>query len=381
MISATFHSTSGRSDVVVYGRYNETILLLIMLVGFAFLFFGRVSRRTICIAGASLVLLSLATFLLYGSLREQIFMLFNSVALYPFVWKGSFSEWGQLVATVCALAAGIVLWFISRRKADWIKCIVIAVLCVYYTFVGYNVLYGTSIKVGHHMEHLTAITEVIRNDKENLPIYYGTSEYSGFYPSFLQFSLYEVPMKQVLLDDLPTGEEYYIACTTDDMLLIDRDFEIVEASNGVVLLRTDGRVVQGEKSISVPFHILSTSVGEIHEDGIYSTGTSGFLQSGPYFGIPAGQAQWTIELTFEGEGPEVLGRVELSARPDGTTVSLEVVEIVRDEFVDGRQTITVQSDSMEPLVNTECRVVVATGVQLGIVDVTLKYAPYHGGEE
>jgi uncharacterized membrane protein len=94
-----------------------------------------------------------------------------------------------------------------------------------------------------------------------------------------------------------------------------------------------------------------------------------FVMHGPYISASAGEMRWTADLTLAQANRDDVGFVDITCLQDGGIKTIASRVITKDEFRDGRLSVTLSHIAQEDLENVEFRVFANDGVVLGVDSV------------
>lgn len=250
MIAAIYMLTPIRNDVILYGRYNEYMLGIYVIIG---VFALAKDKNWIP------KLIGYAVFcLIAGYISQQAadrlsrtsYQAYHSIASSIFLKKGeyasdkvmAFAAWGMGVACVCVAALRLRMNEVIR----WIRAIVLTValsgLSIYiaYTMVNETALEKQSLRI----YNITSLTDAMKQLKRNddMPVYYFTDTESRYWAESFQFLIQETPLQVVQSwEVVPEGDQ--LIFTGDDF--VDRPefsekYYCVKRSNQFALIVPKG---------------------------------------------------------------------------------------------------------------------------------------------
>lgn len=375
LISIVFLSNWVRSDQIFYGRYNESIIGPLLLVGLWMLFTHRYKLRVYVACGGIFTAIALVVHFLCSGTHylEGHFLLFNVYGLYPYLQNGNHhGELNLWLAYSCTLAVAVVFCVAARINKDGVKTTFVLALAAYYAFIGLSSTYVSSVPAGKISYEQNGLAEIIREDPQRRPVYFtSTSERERTIAASMQFLLKDIPLYRVGPAELSTdGTPYYIVCPSLTMLEIDREYRYVGTQGNTVLLECTGKYAPRRPAL--PLEWFETQTGKITKDQICSVGMEGYLMYGPHTTLPAGRAEWTVEMELDKPAQGLIGILEVVAQEDGDTVVLWEDALRAEDFTGGRLTLTAGIETDVAARNVEVRLFLNEDVWVDVISVGLE---------
>lgn len=373
LIGVVFLSMPKRLDHIVYGRYNEMVIGILLIFGFI-----EVQKN-------GFLKKSMILFTFYGGLALITFKYINEC-----VSKGLVVHEFQ---TVCAVGIGIFELF-QISHTTMVLMIILVSIIIYVLFksqrlffkkIGGGILSGifivigtvtvlkTSIPAGEIWYPLIEITEYAKQ-RNNSSIYWcGRSNIVQM--PFTQYLLRDIPLKIMNVNGISQNEfaldmediancnieEGAFVFSIENPLLFD-GYKMISSRMGIVLLEKTG-----DEGIFLPIKEIPTQIGTINSEGILeSHGEAGALMYGPYWKLDPGRYEFCVELELVKSEDEDVGIVDLLTVQNGKEIKTET-KLKKTDFENGMvQKITMEVDLLEGADSFEFRVFVNEGVDLRI---------------
>ena len=266
MISAVYTIHAERVDILAYGRYHEYVMPVLMIMGIKEL--GRKdasAKKTACSIGVILVLEAVMTELVTISLRKygQTSFLGNTICGISWLYDPenfapvSFYWRAYLVSAVLTVAAGMGIWWTSRKKSREVFLMLLVAMQI---MIGMRLssMYVDAARLGCYRDTFVVqkIQELCQDD--NREVYYSTGGENFGNISILQFMMRDKQIHIIKQDyDLDNqGEE--------DLLLIDYRSDQAQA----LAEKYDSHMVRGHFALYYNNTVQEQEMGNQNEKEI-----------------------------------------------------------------------------------------------------------------
>ena len=389
-VASIYMKMGGRQDILIYGRYSETVLLPFLLLGF----FEFWKEKTISkIHFFFFLVLLLLTWIVNGNLQHLDSLQYNTISA---LGTSFFFKDGVPVGNAvwyCTMLCVIIstTLFCLRKLPIFAGVIVSASLLIGVwscgSFSYTSGVYGTQA-ANHEFEFMSQLVETYSQD--NVITYIDNAE-SGIVDriqvSHLQFNS---PKRKFLYIGaggslIECDSEFAVVLKSPQLFeVMSNGYRIIREYRNLVLmvqcgsnaehhLLSDGVYLQSDTiDGNIVYHgidIKATYNGNYTVDGIISDGTANYLVFGPYLPLEPGNYEFEIYMKLESAEAEHLGTYDIV---DGNII-YEQKELSVSMFNNLESAVLhVDFEPKEALENMEIRIVVTEGTKLEVNKIILK---------
>ena len=227
---------ASRMDQLVYGRYIESTLSPLLLIGCHELFTKRMSSRAYYIC---LLTSGIATYIVYNVYKYGIF----DSSFFASCSTGMYMYWDIIKSphyVFFAYLIGTIPVFVAlihnKSGNNYLAAVAVALILMF------NSLYCNSESralTQYYNQTVIPLSVQIKQDYEGYPIYYLKTEssYSGSYLELLQYLLPEYSMGYITSDEVDKLTGKYLLCVENMDAIKSNKYEIVSVHNNFKLLR------------------------------------------------------------------------------------------------------------------------------------------------
>lgn len=303
MISSIFFVLGGRGDTLVYGRYNETILSILLAIGLCCIISGKINLKNneyVNYKVIAVILFSVSITSIFVQDKLDISSSYNTLTSLGIQWFIDILNSKNLVK-IGLIAFSLTCSIIIVMKNSMIHISRYIVLIV----VGFIFVLSSIFLLNRHTKVATqvyknkfeAINEI---DKET--IYYIKPEQGINFGAFMQFAAMNkkvIPIEKEKINEFSLDNNSGILSNTLLDELIDIYIPTFKKC-GVVWELTDKKL--DTKEINFAWDVFSIRSAEIKDrGGILATGNNDYFLLGPYIELPKGKYMLSIELNVLNE--------------------------------------------------------------------------------
>ena len=209
-ISALYTMDGGRADTLLYGRYNEIIIPIIVYLGLCEMLEHKKIFRSICII---LVMQGMMAYVLLRVMSEvnpagfqgyfvigisyalqEIMPIISDYVLYPY-FAGS--------VAMCLLALVLGLFIRRKQLLEWYLCIFIGLYLYTALSAGNKYIYDHSLDIAQDMDMMQQVNESL--ESEDI-VSFLLSDNDAHYIDILQFCLREKVLEVLMEDEINVDE-------------------------------------------------------------------------------------------------------------------------------------------------------------------------------
>lgn len=363
-------STAGRSDYLMYGRYVEPILSILIFWGIMMINKTRVLPKVSHVLLVFGVLFACLSYRRYVAIQDLEFNKMNCVGLNLFYADGKVHYLPAVLMIVCVLA--VLLW--SRKR--YIKNMMIGLIALYgiisgLLFVKENVIPAQNTK--YELVKLIDKKEQLNDDAKMY--YFGNEGVFIYNSSFIQYLLKD---EEVLYyeaeEQIPNGVFYGV--TEDVSFLLEHDgIEVLDMKGNMILFTNETEKACEGLQIPIDEFGFGIDISNQHDRVISSQGYEGIFMYGPYISLDEGN--YRVTISYEASAVEEdWGKAEIYHF--GTNQILDEVTIDNTTGQDGN--IILEFELEEPMDSLEFRIHTVNGQEVAVRDVILQSLPLNNEE-
>lgn len=293
-----------RSDMLVYGRYVETVLGVLIYIGVIYFLEEKINKNHLMIIYGVTLLITVVTAYGYGKIDEQWFQKICCVGLNVFMGTGKINFWLSLFAVWIVMT----LQYLERKETRRIACL--GAVCIFWIGCGYRYLSNEVIPIEKYFYQYADLVETKWKTNEEAELYFCHGENVGML-SCVQFLLYDKQGMKQIEDFSEVSDEVFYGVTTDTALLLEHnEWTVLEQVNGAYLFTNEFK--SQTKSIPLQnrmFYSLIDMDRSVNS-GFSNNGAEGYLMYGPYISLNSGNYQVEVEYSAA-EGGALLGYVDI----------------------------------------------------------------------
>lgn len=348
-----------RSDPLIYGRYIETVLGILVYMGVLYLLEEiRNKYYLFWVYGLTLVTTIVAV-IGYKNIDGLPFMRINCIGLRFFMEDGKVDFW------ISMFIVWIVMTLLYLGHSEKRKMIYIGGISVFWIVSGLLYLKQSVIPIENEYYKYSDLTEAKWKMNENAKIYYCRGEDINIL-SCVQFLLFDRQNMVQIEEFSEVSDEVFYGVTSDTTLLLEHnEWAVVEQVNGAYLFTNEFKnQTEGFRLQNSMFYSMVDM--ERDADSAFSNnGVEGFLMYGPYISLEAGNYQVAIDYSAMGNGQ--LGYVDVYS---GTTQAVYAQQNMSS--TEGNINTVYLDFSLEELTNgIEVQAYTYAGSQVSIENVTI----------
>ena len=357
--------STSRSDYLLYGRYVEPILSVLIFWGIMMLNNNRTSRKVNKVLGVSIALFSCLSYRRYIVIQDLPFNKMNCVGLNIFYKDGRVHYLSAILMVIFVLA----ILLLSRKR--YFKNVMIGLVALYgiisgILFVKENVIPTQNIKY-----ELVELIDEKERLNDNARFYYFGSEGAYIYnSSFIQYLLKD---EEILYyeSELQIPDGVFYGVTEDINFVLEHDeLTILDMKDNIILFTNE---TENEcKGLKIPIDEFGFSIDRSEEtqSNISSNGYEGIFMYGPYISLDEGS--YRVTISYEASAvEEEWGKAEIYHL--GTNQMLDEVTI--DNTIDQDGNIILEFELKEPMDSLEFRIHTVDGQEVVVGDVVLQQLP------
>lgn len=375
IISAIFMSNPSRIDQIIYGRYTETIIGPLILIGFINL--SSKKRINYCSFVNLITYFILITIITNLNLRLYGFEQYNTISAAGLIYKPIKTNGYNIFfsATISIIICGFLcIAFKPMHKNKQFLAIIL--LCIASLFFITGEIYVNAMATDReHDSEIIKIVDYIENNNEEFSIYFllNNDIKNDIKRAHYQFLLKDKEVISVTKDELNLieGNKYIISGIFNNYLfeIID-EYDFCLTAVGSYLFATRSSEVSDNNGIIIPSDMFyKTNINEKNE--IVSNGQEGFFMYGPYINLNSGNYQFTIDIELIKSKNDNIGYVDIVSNIGENQHFKQ--EISLDDFgTDNKLIIDVPFELTENIENIELRAYSYEGSQIKINNVYIK---------
>lgn len=296
-----------RSDYLIYGRYVEPMLSIMIFVSIMVLSKRMVENsKTVLLLSIGVLLFGALSYRRYQSLCLLPFNNMNCVGIATFYHNGKILYVLALTITIIFMST---IWLCRNEN---FRRGLIVVVSVYWIITGFKfVNYEVIPKENDKYQYAELIKKKESLNEEAKFYYYGEEKQYIYNSSFIQFLL---KGKDALIyqEDYEIPDEIFYAVTDDVNFLLEHDdIKIIDEAGSMYLVTNEFE--NTDDGVEIPLAKFSSpmyeNLGETEK--ISSNGYEGIFVFGPYMKLDEGNYDLTISYCTDIENSERLGKAEV----------------------------------------------------------------------
>ncbi|MTI53322.1 hypothetical protein [Geosporobacter ferrireducens] len=400
IIGALFLTGGTRGDHLVYGRYNESVIGPVILIGMVFIiekvkctYWTVFSRKLLLVVTFGTIFLNI---FLTKPLRTKPFNFSTSISFFPYY--DLFGSIDMIIPSIITLTFFIILYNIlktDKKNRVFLYCIFLSIVFLFNSYI-----INSKYLLPMAKDNETFINDVNLINKYNLAddIYFVDVTKGSFMHNrnkdFYQFLLLNHKLNFVSeeeLDNIDTVSSFIImnglglnslrkesellkirkrglANESDFLWVSSNDIKNRIKSNGIGFISDGARM-------RLPLEIFSTENGimngnDLINEYIESDGKAGFLAYGPYIYVKADDYQLELDIELIETRNEEIGHIDIV----GEGKLLYKQKIIKDHFYNNEYSLKSVISLEKDIRNLEIRVYSNEGVKLRINHIGISSA-------
>lgn len=394
MTSVLFSSGGERVDHVLYGRYNESCIGPILLIGILFMIdIAKKSNRSkgyyrvICFFLLLSIVLSL---LVEETLKNKILNYITITSL--FIYQYFISQLQPLIVVIVVTLLSLILHLILRSKIKYNQVIFLCLVAVCFLLSSFMTVRTFLIPVSHSNQEIIKATDLIRKGDNKSQIFF--VDRVGTLSSIMSKDIYQTLLYNRKINFIDENN-IEILTNLKDSFIITNSFGYSSYLSESKLLAIDNLrasylwitpgvtqkkleeegvnyLSQNENSIMVPLNILSTqnninTVSNMSIQHLQSNGSEGFLTHGPYINVEAGQYLVAFDLELIKTDKNDIGYIDII---DSKNQHYRT-DIIDEVFDNGKHLVKCHLNLLERSEQLEFRIFTNYGVVLKVNKIML----------
>ena len=347
IISSMFMTDFQRIDHIIYNRYYDITVGLLIMTGICFM--SEADRKDL------IFILAMPLIMFTGACRAMI--LLNGVTLHVFSrvccpgiswyydeFDLNFYAYAMVAVSVFCIAL-ILMLCLKRKKAGFLLVsVVTALIFTYFTP-------SARVDIFNNQRAYKGDREMLRRIWKTEDAEFYVSPETGAFISFVQYML---PDKKVSFAYEPDelGDNAYIIADKKEIVNM-RGYEVADSSDRHIVYRNVPKDDSSEVNIPLSYMNLFNSDCYIAgEDVIQSDPANNYLCYGPYLDIEEGEYTFSLDMDIDGSSAEPVGYVEVKSDSEGSV--FDRAEITADSIDgSGKAEIELKADIDEAVSDLE----------------------------
>lgn len=357
-------STANRSDYLLYGRYVEPILSILIFVGIMVLNGNKILRKVNNVLVGLLVLFACLSYRRYIVIQDLDFNKMNCVGLNIFYKDGKVHYLPAVLLVVCVLV------FLLLTRNQCVKIMVIGLISLYGIASGMHFVKNNVILAQDTKYELIDLIEEKERLNDDAKMYYFGEEAFIYHSSFIQYLLKDEETLYYESEGKIPNEVFY-GITEDMNFLLEHDeLEILNVMGNVILFSNETKKELDGLHYPIDEFGFNIDIASQQENTISSQGYEGIFMYGPYISLDEGN--YKVTILYEASAvEEEWGKAEVYHF--GTNQILDEVEIDNTSNEDG--CIILEFELKEPMDSLEFRIHTVDGQEVVVKDVILQQIP------
>ena len=284
-----------RSDTILYGRYIEPILSILVFLGALFVLNCK-NRKWIMPLSVAYICISLLSYRRYHALASLFFNYMTCVGIHIFYRQGR---------VMYALPICIVILLLSIflfKKGNKLKILVLMSISIYWIVTGMIFMYNKIVPIWRYKyEFATLIEEKEKLNKDAEWYYYGEERSLGT-SSYIQFLLKDKAELNYHSNYAIPDETFYGVADNLFFLWDHEELSLVDSAGGAYLFTNEWK--RNEEGISLPLSMFGSGKYDSlrNVEDFFSNGYEGYFLYGPYITLEKGNYNVTLYYTADGVG-------------------------------------------------------------------------------
>ncbi|MCQ2468202.1 MAG: hypothetical protein MJ100_00145 [Ruminococcus sp.] len=366
IISSVFMFNFTRIDHVIYTRYFDITIGLLIIAGLGYI--CDTDKYDLVFAAAIVPIMYIGADradALMNSVTVQVFNVFCSPGLVRNYWKFGTNFYGLAMLTSAVFFVILIAGMIKKKNIGKIlPPVIAAVLFTVYTGDVRKEIIGSQ-ESGEGDRQL--ISRISDTDYDKIYV----SADCGTFASFVQFRLPDERIE--FADSLENiGEKSLFLADRNDMIKYI-GYELEDISDKHILLRNKKRNENSEFEFPLSY-MISSDKSLVSDDAILSGSESNYLCYGPYMKFTGNDYNITFELEDIVSDSELLGFAEVKSHTTGKTYAHN--DITADMVKDGKLDLELDADIDTDAENVEMIVFIyepeKTSMKLGSVKISVE---------
>lgn len=382
MVTAIYTLAPGRIDTLIYGRYNEFSIGIILLIGIAA--FWK-SKSRIIQYSVSFLVLCFSAYITNGALKvldNRSFAVINAIGVSKF-FENNVSPVNLVYVSIAfvSVIAVILLFLTEQRWKKSLKVIGLSLVALTWIVTGQGVVDDLLLYMQKSQSQtITSLADCMRANAVEAPVYYfKSSETKDVNIEYFQYLLPDTEIHSVEFEEFKeekAEEAYLLFLNTDkNIQKIQGKYRIIGQSPEYVLMTKAGNKIDQtfqNNSLEIdPTKCLSDNRDEEIFDELISDGQKGYLIKNKGLILSAGTYNLTVSMKLHYTDTVDLGYIEVTRSKQSEKIKKD--NLKRTEF-NNENTLTksIQFSCNNSYLDVSLRMLTKKGVRLEVTGITLE---------
>lgn len=284
-----------RSDTILYGRYIEPILSILVFLGALFVLNCK-NRKWIMPLSVAYICISLVSYRRYHALASLFFNYMSCVGIHIFYRQGR---------VMYALPVCIVILLLSVflfKKGNRLKIPVLMSISIYWIVTGMIFMYNKIVPIWRYKYEFTTLIEEKEKLNKDAEWYYYGEERSLGTSSYIQFLLKDKAELNYHSNYAIPDETFYGVADNLFFLWDHDELSLVDSAGGAYLFTNEWK--RNGEGISLPLSLFGSGKYDSlrNVEDFFSDGYEGYFLYGPYITLEEGSYNVALYYTADGVG-------------------------------------------------------------------------------
>lgn len=294
-MSGSVGAGAERSDTILYGRYIEPILSILIFLGALFVLNCK-NRKWIMLLSAGYICFSLLSYRRYHALASLFFNYMTCVGIHIFYRQGS---------VMYALPTCIVIVLLSvllLKKGNKLKIPVLMSISIYWIVTGMIFMYNKIVPIWRYKYEFTTLIEEKEELNKGAEWYYYGEERALGTSSYIQFLLKDKAKLNYHSNYAVPNETFYGVADNLSFLWDHEELSLVDSAGGAYLFTNEWK--RNEEGICLPLSMFGSGKYDNlrNVEDFSSNGYEGYFLYGPYIMLEEGNYNVALYYTADGVG-------------------------------------------------------------------------------
>lgn len=290
---STVGAGAERSDTILYGRYVEPILVILVFLGVLYVLNCR-NRKWIMLFSGGYICFSLLSYRRYHALASLFFNYMACVGIHIFYRKGRV----MYALPICIVI--LLLFIFLYTKGNKLKIPVLICVSIYWIVTGMIFMYNKIVPIWRYKSEFSVLIEEKEKLNKDADWYYYGEERSLGTSSYMQFLLKNKAELNYHSDYAIPDETFYGVADNLFFLWDHEELSLIDSAGGAYLFTNEWE--RNEEGICLPLSMFGS--GKYNSlrnvDDFSSNGYEGYFLYGPYLTLEKGS--YNVELYYTADG-------------------------------------------------------------------------------
>lgn len=385
MITAIFTLAPGRIDTLIYGRYNEFSIGIILMIGIVAFWRSEIRVRLQGICFLILCVCAQVTDTALRALDNASFAMINSIGVSGFFYNNENPANTAYIGVVFTAVISVLLIFIlGQKEKRGVRKLGLLLIAVCWFIIGQNVVENLLVFMqDDQSKNITSLTDSIKQENSQAPIYYlKSNDNKDVNVEYFQFLLPDTVVYSINYDDLSKfeleDESYLLFLNTDKNIhKMQGEYRIIGQSPEYVLMTKAGNQIDRnfkteDLTLEIdPLKCSSTNRDEEISDQMISSGEKGYLITGKYLSLSAGTYELTLDMRLHYTEDTSLGYIDVTRSKHGERITRTKLKYT-DFSEDNTSSRKIVFSCNNSYLDVDFRLYTQKGVRLEVTGISIR---------